>query len=115
MVGGFLVNGTEAISSTRALSVTSVSASSSITGVGVHSTHTTTGFTATGLGASTWAIYGLTSGQENHSGIWFSNNDGELLLRGAGSSAIHTRIGKTVTPYINNKNIHLAGLSLIHI
>ncbi|SVA96626.1 uncharacterized protein METZ01_LOCUS149480, partial [marine metagenome] len=109
MVGGFLVNGTEAISSTRALSVTSVSASSSITGDGVHSTNTSVGFSSTGLGSDTWAFYGLTSGQSNHSGIWFSANDAELLLRGAGSSAIHTRIGKTVTPYINNKNIHLAG------
>jgi hypothetical protein len=62
----------------------------------------------TTVGANAWAFNGNTSGYSNASGIWFTNNVGELLLRNAAGSLI-TRIAADGSyAFINSSQIILA-------
>jgi hypothetical protein len=64
-----------------------------------------TGSVLTETAASSWGVYSKTSGVANYSGIWFSSNVGELLLRNAAGSLV-TRIAADGSyAFINNNNI----------
>jgi len=66
------------------------------------------GSVLTTTGASSWGVYSNTNGS-NYSGIWFSTNVGELLLRKADGS-LSTRIAADGSyAFINNNNILHAG------
>jgi hypothetical protein len=66
------------------------------------------GAVLTTTGASSWGVYSNTNGV-NQSGIWFSTNVGELLLRKADGS-LSTRIAADGSyAFINNNNILHAG------
>jgi hypothetical protein len=70
---------------------------------------TLTGPVLTTTDSSSWGVYSRTSGYENYSGIWFSTNVGELLLRKADGS-LSTRIAADGSfAFINNNNILHAG------
>ena len=66
------------------------------------------GAVLTTTGASSWGVYSNTNGS-NQSGIWFSTNVGELLLRKANGD-LSTRIAADGSyAFINNNNILHAG------
>ncbi len=70
---------------------------------------TVSGSVQTETAASSWGVYSKTSGYGNQSGIWFSSNVGELLLRKADGS-LSTRIAADGSyAFINNNNILHAG------
>lgn len=73
------------------------------------STIAATGAVSTTVAASAWGFLATTSGYSNGSGIWFSTNVGELLLRKA-DGTLSTRISADGTnAFINNNNILHAG------
>lgn len=70
---------------------------------------TLSGAVLTQTAASSWGVFSKTSGYDNHSGIWFSSNVGELLLRNAAGGLV-TRIAADGSyAFINNNNILHAG------
>ena len=74
-----------------------------------NSTIAATGAISTTVSASAWGFLATTSGYSNGSGIWFSSNVGELLLRKA-DGTLSTRISADGTnAFINNNNILHAG------
>ena len=74
-----------------------------------NSTIAATGAISTTVAASAWGFLATTSGYSNGSGIWFSTNVGELLLRKA-DGTLSTRISADGTnAFINNNNILHAG------